>query len=319
MPNGNTSEPSPTLAADEAFGILGNEIRIQILRALATTDAPLSYTALREQVGLQQGSQFNYHLDKVVGHYVENTDDGYVLRQPGRRVVQAVLSGAVTDNPEIEPAPVEFECRHCDAPVEVGYSDGTMHLSCTECSGNYEESVRREQDTGTEYGNLTNMALPPAGVQGRTAKGILRAAATWGHLDAIAAANNVCPRCSARVEFSIQVCENHDATDGLCKQCDHRLAVWVRFRCTNCIYEQGVTAVMALLTVPDLLAFVGKHGFNTTGDGIEWGWEYEEDIRSTDPFEAQFTFTIDGDSLTLTVDEDLSVVDATERSISETV
>lgn len=66
---------------------------------------------------------------------------------------------------------------------------------------------------------------------------------------------------------------------------------------------------MALLDVPELLAFVGEHGLNTTADGIEWGWHYGEDIVSTDPFEARFTFTIDGDSLALTVDDDLDVMD----------
>jgi hypothetical protein len=33
----------------------------------------------------------------------------------------------------------------------------------------------------------------------------------------------------------------------------------------------------------------------------------EEDVISVDPFEARFTFTIDGDAITLTVDEDLTV------------
>lgn len=38
----------------------------------------------------------------------------------------------------------------------------------------------------------------------------------------------------------------------------------------------------------------------------------EEEIFGTDPFEARFTFTVDGDALTLTVDDNLNVVNVVE-------
>lgn len=310
-PDTDGSNPS-MVAPDEAFSVLGNETRIGILQTLGEAEGPLSFTELRDRVGIRQGAQFNYHLDKLVGHFVGKTEAGYMLRQPGRRVVQAILSGAVTADPALEPTEIEFPCRHCGASVEVGYSRGEMLLSCTECGGNYEKSAVREWDDDMEYGNLAHMPLAPAAIQGRSAAGVLRAAATRGHLDALAATSDVCPRCSASVESIVDVCENHDATGGLCNRCDHRLAVRVRFRCTNCIYEQGFTAVMALLNVPELAAFVSDHGYNTTSDGIEWGWDYNEEVLSTDPFKGRFTFSIDGDSITLTINEDLDAVEVTQ-------
>lgn len=301
------------LSPDEAFSVLGNETRVRILRTLGEAETALSFTELRDRVGIRQGAQFNYHLDKVVGHFVRKSDDGYALRQPGRRVVQAILSGAMTDDPVLEPTEVDFACRHCGAPVEVSYGQGETKLSCTECRGNYRESVIRERDDGAEYGNLTHLSLPPAGVHGRTATGVLRAAATVGHLDAMAAVNDICPRCSAPVDHSVSICEDHDTTGDLCDRCGYHLAVHVDFRCTNCIYEQTFAAVMGLLDAPALLAFVGEHGLNVTADGIEWGWDYGEEILSVDPFEARFTFTIEGDSITLTVDDELEVVEATRQ------
>ncbi|MEF8812755.1 MAG: helix-turn-helix domain-containing protein [Halovenus sp.] len=305
------SSPS-TMAPDDAFSMLGNETRIGILQTLGEAEEPLSFTELRDRVGIRQGAQFNYHLDKLVGHFVGKTEEGYLLRQPGRRVVQAILSGAVTADPTLEPTEIDFSCRHCGAPAEVGYSHKEVRLSCTECGGNYEKSAVREWDDDWEYGNLANMPLPPAAIRDRSAAGVLRAAATRSHLDALAAAGDVCPRCSATVESTVCVCENHDTTGGLCDQCDHRLAVLIDFRCTNCLYEQEFTAVMALLDVPELAAFVGERGYNTTSDGIEWGWDYDEEILSTDPFEGRFTFSIDGDSITLTVDDDLDVLDVVQ-------
>ncbi|MFC6940096.1 winged helix-turn-helix domain-containing protein [Salinirubellus sp. GCM10025818] len=306
-----------SLTPDEAFSILGNETRMQILQELGNADRSLSFTDLRDRVGIRQGAQFNYHLDKLVGHFVEKVGEGYTLREPGRRVIQSVLSGAVTDDPVLEPAEVDFSCLHCGGPLEVSYSRGKLRLSCTACVGDFDESTVRERENESASANLANMWFTPAGVQGRDAADALRTASTTNHLDAMALSSDICPRCSARVDHSVSVCESHDADGGLCEACGSRLAVWFHFRCTNCIYDKTCSAGMVFLDVPELLVFVGEHGLNTSSRAIEWGWEFEEEIVSVDPFEGRFTFTIEADSITLTVDDTLSVVDVTKRSPSE--
>jgi hypothetical protein len=199
----------------------------------------------------------------------------------------------------------------------VSYSRGKLRLSCTACVGDFDESALREREGEGESANLANMWFTPAGVRGRTASDALRTASTTNHLDAMALSSNICPRCSAQVDHSVSVCESHDADGGLCDACDSRLAVWFHFRCTNCIYDRVVSAGMAFLDVPELLVFVGEHGLNTSSRAIEWGWEFEEEVVSVDPFEGRFTFTIDADSITLTVDDTLSVVDVTKHYPSE--
>lgn len=85
MESSDDEEESATLSPGEAFGILGNATRVDILRTLAEAGLgeTLSFTALRDRVGIRQGAQFNYHLDKLVGHYVTKTNDGYALRPAG--------------------------------------------------------------------------------------------------------------------------------------------------------------------------------------------------------------------------------------------
>jgi hypothetical protein len=41
-----------------------------------------------------------------------------------------------------------------------------------------------------------------------------------------------------------------------------------------------------------------------------------EEIGSTDPFEGRFTFLLDGDELSVTADDDLSVVERSNRQVS---
>ena len=328
MPPSSGSTDHGSLTPDEAFSVLGNETRMQILQELGEADRSLSFTALRDRVGVRQGAEFNYHLDRLVGHFVEKTDGGYRLREPGRRVIQSVLSGAVTDDPTLEPTEVDFHCLHCGGPLEVSYTRGKLRLSCTACVGDFDEttglgdfdeSTVREREDESASANLANMWFEPAGVRGRTAPDALRTASTTNHLDAMALSSDICPRCSAQVDHSVSVCESHDADGGLCEACGSRLAVWFRFRCTNCIYEKTCSAGMVFLDVPELLVFVGEHGLNTSSRAIEWGWEFEEEIVSVDPFEGRFTFTIEADSITLTVDDTLSVVDVTKHYPSRPV
>lgn len=300
------------LSADEAFAVLANETRVRILQALGGADGAMSFTELRQAVGLRQGGRFNYHLDKLVGHFVGKNDDGYTLRKAGRRVVEAVLSGAVTDDAVIEPVEIDFDCRLCGAPVELGFGHERVELYCTECPGHYERSEKpRESIADGDRGVLGGFNLPAAGVRGRTAAEVLRAASLWGHLEALSAAKGVCPRCSGVVERSVRVCDDHDVGEDLCPACDRRHAVQVRSRCRNCIYELDGMAVNQLVASADLRSFVADQGIDPLADGVEWGWEYDEEVLATDPLSVRFTFTVEGESITLTVDEELAVVDVT--------
>lgn len=301
-----------TIPPDDAFAVLGNQTRMEILQELGRSPDPLAFSELRERVGIRDSSRFNYHLGRLVGHFLRETDHGYDLRPPGRRVVEAVLSGAVTETPRLAPTRIDFACRLCGAPIMVGYGDERVEMFCTECSGLFEKSSR-EPDERTELGWLGGLSLPPAGVRGRTAMELFRAASTWTHLELMAWATGICPRCSATVEHSVSVCEDHDASQGLCETCGHRPAAVIRSRCTNCIRELRSLFPVHLLDTPELLAFLIERGYRPLSGGHDWGWDWEEDIESVDPFEAAFSLTIDGDTLVLTVEDDLEVVDVERR------
>ena len=71
--------------AVEAFSILGHETRLAILLALWEAYEPFAaenavpFAELRRHVGMRDGSQFNYHLSRLVGHYVQKTETRYEL------------------------------------------------------------------------------------------------------------------------------------------------------------------------------------------------------------------------------------------------
>lgn len=314
-----------TLDPEDAFAVLGNETRMEILQLLSDTDEPLSFSELRGHVGIRDSGQFNYHLDKLVGHFVKGTDDGYTLRRAGERVIEAVLSGAVTETPVLEPTTVDWPCHHCGAPTEVSFRQEWLALSCTECAGAFGESMTEHDAVPEEqrqHGFLGGLPLPPAGVTGRTAFEVVQAANIWGSVEVLMTANGTCPRCSATVDSSVSVCEDHDATDGLCSECDFRYMVHIETNCINCPYTMNGASALWLVADTDFLNFVTGHGIDPisrSADFYRATGNYEEELLSTDPFEARFTWSIDDDTLTLTVDDDLTVVDVTRSTTSGTV
>ena len=73
----------------DALEVLGNEIRMAILRELAKSDGPLSFTKLRERAGIRDTGKFNYHLTRLCEYFVRQTDEGYELGHAGTRVIEA--------------------------------------------------------------------------------------------------------------------------------------------------------------------------------------------------------------------------------------
>lgn len=82
---------------EAAFSILGDALRLSVLRALARTategERSLSFTALYERVDATNTPQFAYHLRQLEGLFVRRHDDAYALAGPGEQVVRAILAG----------------------------------------------------------------------------------------------------------------------------------------------------------------------------------------------------------------------------------
>lgn len=313
-----------TLTPDDAFAVLGNEVRLEILQVLGEMGdpiEPIAYADLYEAVDYDDPSNFSYHLDRLVGHFVRKTDDGYALYDAGRRVVEAVVSGAVTDTPVVEPTRTGKDCPFCGAPVAVGYQHGRIEQHCTECPG----LVRFADTDGrrfSDYGSLGFFLLPPAAVDGRSPQELLEAAWTWRHADFLTDSAGVCSRCSATLETSVEVCGDHDAGEGTCDACERRYALGFELYCDNCDYAPNSIAPGVVLANTELLAFLTARGVNPFApDSLDRASralaQYDEEVVSTDPLEARLRFTVDGDAITLTLDDDLSVVDVTREAAGE--
>lgn len=316
MTHGAETTDDSTLPPDEAFAVLGNETRIQILQSLGEADEPMGFTELRDRVGMRDSGQFNYHLNQVVGHFVRQTDDGYELRQPGIRVIEAILSGAVTGAPEMESTSIDVPCIYCGGGTEVSYRQERLLWRCIECAGAYADREATSEAFGTlPTGTIDLAYLPAAGVAGRTPLEMLEASDIWSAAEDVALTNGVCPRCSGTVEDELTVCEKHDNGDGVCDRCHTRRGVTVSSRCTNCGHTTQGTLLFQLMADPAFRSVFDSRGVDVIATPLEemsaFGIE-DYEVLETEPFRARITHIVDGDEVSLIVDDNLTVAEVIE-------
>lgn len=273
------------LAPAEAFSIVGNETRLSILKALwAAEDRPVRFSRLRKQVGIRDSAQFNYHLDKLTGQFVIRTDRGYDLRNAGKRVVQAVLSGSFNEHPHVEPFTVDSPCTRCGGSLRARYEDEQLSIVCPDC----------ERGHGT-------YPFPPGGLNDRSREELLTAFDQRVRHVYCLAADGVCPACGGRMETTI-------IREGTC--C---LGVGLRAEhvCEQCNHDLCSAIGLSLLDQSDVVAFHNEHGIDLSSTPY---WRFEwcvSDDRTTvlaeEPWRLRVTISLGGEELLIDLDADLAV------------
>lgn len=308
-----TEGDAERLSPDDAFALLGNETRIAILQALWEAhepfkDSAVPFSDLRERVGARDSGRFNYHLDELVGHFVERTDEGYELRPRGRKFARVVVAGTAVEDPAFGPSEVDRECPFCGAATTVSYEEEQLRHACTECDG-----WPGHPDAFPD-GTLSVHRFMPAGLTDRDPEEILAAERIQAKHERAMMVEGVCPECSGPVDPDPAVCEDHDP-DGVCENCGARSPVRVSYTCAVCKHAWMLGPKLTVVTHPAVVGFYHEHDVEfDVGDPAESrieGWE--EELVSRDPLTVRLTIPVADAELRLTLDEEMNVVDRAVR------
>ena len=281
-----------SIAPAEAFALLGNDTRIEILQALLDAggdDTPVAFSELYAHVDIDDSAHFNYHLKKLTDHFVRKTDDGYLFQYPGRKVVRAVFAGTFTDHAELDPFPAPGTCYDCGEDLQAWYAAEHLTIECADCSRTH-----------------LSYAFPPGGLEDRTPEELLDAFHHHVRHHYCLAADGVCPECMGKMETTLaRDCE----LPGLELRVDH-----VCQRCRNHLYSAvGVN----LLDDADVLTFHANRGVDlSTRPFWTFDWcvsDEQTTVLSEDPIRVRLDIPCAGDTLSVTLDETLTVLDV-ERS-----
>lgn len=330
MGNSNTTDSPLEAAAGaadnravNAFKLLSDETRLAILLALweaydpYRTKEPVSFSELYDCVSIRDSANFTYHLDKLTGHFVEKTDEGYYLRNAGFRIVRAIIAGRGLDDTSISATELDISCRRCgDGQMEISYHNEAVYLTCSECGG--------FADTA-DYppGTIAKFELDSAGLNGRQPLELLATSAIRGWNNHRMMSQGVCPECSGAIDASLQLCEEHSPEPGeVCSHCGTRDSARVRYVCTVCKHRNRRPVELTVMDHPEVISFYHDHCIDIRWDiddveQVILVWErlsaVEHTLVSTDPVRIRVTVPCEGDELHLMLDEDWEVIDVSEN------
>lgn len=285
---------------EDAFTALADSTRLEILRTLwNATDNAATFTELRESVGMRDSGQFNYHLDKLTGRFVNKTEGGYVLTMAGQLVYGSILSGAYSREEAIEPIPLDDPCPACGGARTLSYEEETVTVECDSC------------DVTPKAG------VPPSVFAGYEREEIPAVANRYFRLLVQQVGNGFCWYCEGKTTPSVVPVtgipgDDSDFPDDSGIPDDGDDLPVVRYTCERCGMEITVNLGNSLLDHPAVVSFYYDHGINVKETSL-WKfatWNTDRTvIRSRDPFRACVTYHADDETLTLVVDEHNRVVD----------
>lgn len=300
-------------ARDEAFHLLSDGTRLEILQALweahdPRDPAPMRFSAIRERVGVDDSGRLNYHLNELAPHFIRRTEDGYELREVGERILRIVIAGTAVDDVTIDPIEIDVSCIFCGGPTEIEYQDGLLSHRCARCTARCVVSY--------PAGLLSSEEFPPVGVLDRSPDEVYRSSRVWLKHREAAVMEGVCPECSGPMPVeSIRICEDHapDPDDeSVCVGCGSIFWGMVYHVCDVCKFLWQLPTLLYPPTHPAVIAFYYDRGIEFDLASHEQRahlLEYQEEAVSEDPLEIRTSIPLDGDELRITFDEQMSVVD----------
>jgi DNA-binding transcriptional ArsR family regulator len=294
-------EPSASaLDRETAFSLLADETRVRILTELgAATASPetgiplLSYADLQSRVGVADSGQFNYHLTKLVGHYITKTEDGYRLRWPGMVLYRTLVAGLLTDevDPEVGRFPVGVDCHRCGEPVEASLYETLFRVRCWHCDANY-----------------ADIYVPTHGLVDRDHESLLQAVHQRNRTVFGSMVAGQCPWCASEIAPEL-----HSGDDSLPSLHDTRdLDAYVIYHCTECTGFQYAPVSQVVLHSPAAVAFYHERGDDLTAiPAWELAWAVTDattTVLDNDPWRFRIYIPYGTEQLVVELDEALEPV-----------
>ncbi|WP_254823175.1 helix-turn-helix domain-containing protein [Haloglomus halophilum] len=248
--------------ADEAFRLLSDEIRLDILRAVALAQhevsgaavAAPSFSDIYERVDVDNTSKLSYHLGELTGTFLRKHDGGYAFTHAGERVVRFVLA-------ENHRRPAEFgridaagNCLFCGAARLQATLEGQFFMiRCGACDRPaFSYRVTPAQVRAHEEGDLVEA------VRGEQAGDFLKMR------------QGVCPDCAGRLETEVRAIDEAPEYEGL------PASFGTFSECQECLRCLGVPLTHAAVYHPESVAFHWEHGVDILGTGV---WEFHRYLR----------------------------------------
>lgn len=293
---------------NEAFEVLGHEIRLRIVETLAECRRDNwhwtgeRFSTLRKAVGIRDAGKFSYHLERLQPEFVVKEDEEYKLTFAGMQVAGAVVAGIYGESHEQREAQINVECQICGDRMLARYGYEYCRLVCP--------------THGEFYGNT----LPPGAAEDRSMDELVALADREAVRDVQRARDGACPHCWGRMRTSLpaedvmpdpETGERLDDWESLLGERASEVTL-VQFSCDRCGMTFWVPPGTCIVTHPAVAGFCYEHGVNvreTPMAGLPFTYSGVEELTSADPVRVRVDVELDGDRLSVWLDDQTNVVE----------
>ncbi|WP_158057405.1 winged helix-turn-helix domain-containing protein [Halorussus halophilus] len=267
----------------EAFAVLSNETRVAIVETLAE-ESGLSFAELRKRVGVSDAGQFNYHLSKLQDRFVSKRDGEYHPQYAALRAVGAIRSGIYTSGSTTETKETDYDCPTCESLLTATYDRGKLFLECD------------------EHEKVFQTMVPPTAASNRTIEALLSYANAEVQRDIEHTVDGNCHICTGPLS-----CSSPERPENLLQ---------VVLSCENCWNYMHLPVAVTVVRHPAVVSLYHDHGIDVRSEPL-LSLDFVRDpesasVLSEDPVRMRVTVELGEDTLQLTLDGELNVLE-TER------
>ncbi len=285
-PCGVTNDDSESLPPAEAFALFADETRVRIVEALAEQMAAegtdgLSFAELRRAVGVSDAGQFNYHLSKLRDRFVVKRDDEYHPRYAALRLVGAIHEGSFTKRTEPRSEALDCECPRCNQSLTGHYEDGFVRMECDKHDMLFQTSVPPQAATNRSVSEIVSFANEE----------------TQHHIQK--AVDGTCFICSGPMTIE----EPHRTSSG---------QLVTELDCESCWLEMYLPVAASIIRHPAVVSYFYERGTDVREIPVlsfDFVWDDLTEVVSKSPYRVRVSVGPEASAPTLTLDDELNVID----------
>ena len=251
-------------AADEVFGLLSDEIRLDILRAVAVAqkeessngEASLSFSNIYDRVSVANTSKLSYHLGELTGTFLRKHEDGYAFTHAGERLVRFILSENYERPEDIGIIETDGVCLYCDeAALQATIEDQYFMIRCSAC-----------ERPAFAY------RVQPAQVRSHSGDEVVESVISEQAGDLLKTLHGICPDCGGKLETTVVDASGQSTEDSV------PVSFAAISECQKCLRQVGIPLPYAAAYHPESIAFHWEHEVDILGSGF---WEFHSYLSNS--------------------------------------
>jgi len=261
----------------DVFGVLASELRIEILEALG--DPPgvsKSFSTLYKEVPAEDSGNFTYHLNELLGSFVREESDKYILSTAGEQVCGAIQAGKYSATASVEPMYFGGECQLCDGGLLFEYAQEMVQVYCDGC------------------GSGRSFRFPPGQLPEYPVEELPAVSARWYRTTVKRVLDGFCPVCAGQMSGGL--------LHGVDTETNPPEPSMASFRCESCGKTRRLSGATIATFHPVFEGFLFEHGFDTRARPHSEVWagldETSERTNTRDPLTVEVTFTHNNEQVT---------------------